>query len=189
MEWENVDFTMHSDRELIERCLARDPKAQEILYKRFASRMYGVCLRYARNTLEADDLLQEGFIRVFTFLKDYRDQGSLEGWVRRTFVNTALNYYNQRSKDHAEVSIDKADADHHPVDENAIDQMSANELLDLIRKLPEGYRMVFNLYVIEGYTHQEIAGMLGITESTSKSQLSRARLSLQHRINQRKLKS
>ena len=179
---------MYSDGELIERCLAKDQKAQEALYKRFASKMYSVCLRYARNTLEADDLLQEGFIRVFTFLKDYRGQGSMEGWVRKTFVNTAINYYNQRSKDHAEVSIDKSEADQ-AISEDAIDKLSVDELLKLIQELPEGYRLVFNLYVMEGYSHQEISGMLHITESTSKSQLSRARLSLQHRINQRKPRS
>lgn len=176
---------MYSDGELIEKCLARDPKAQEALYKRFASRMYSVCLRFARNTLEADDLLQEGFIRVFSFLNNYRNQGSLEGWIRRTIVNTAINYYHQRAKDYAEVSYEKADADH-LLTEDAIDQLSLDELLKLIQELPEGYRMVFNLYVLEGYSHQEIAVMLGITESTSKSQLSRARLSLQQRINQRK---
>jgi len=179
---------MYSDGELIERCLAKDQKAQEALYKRFASKMYSVCLRYARNTLEADDLLQEGFIRVFTFLKDYRGQGSMEGWVRKTFVNTAINYYNQRSKDHAEVNIDKSEADQ-AISEDAIDKLSVDELLKLIQELPEGYRLVFNLYVMEGYSHQEISGMLHITESTSKSQLSRARLSLQHRINQRKPRS
>lgn len=179
---------MYSDGELIEKCLARDPKAQEALYKRFASRMYSVCLRFARTTLEADDLLQEGFIRVFTFLKDYRGQGSLEGWVRRTFVNTAINYYNQRAKDYAEVGYDKAESEQ-LLTEDAIDQMSVDELLKLIQDLPEGYRLVFNLFVLEGYSHQEISTMLGITESTSKSQLSRARLSLQQRINQRKPKS
>jgi RNA polymerase sigma-70 factor (ECF subfamily) len=176
---------MYSDRELIEKCLAHEPKAQEALYKRFASRMYGVCLRFSRNTLEADDLLQEGFIKVFNYLKDYRFEGSLEGWVRRTIVNTAINYHKHKAKELSEVSIEKMDSEA-PVAEEAIDRMSADELLLLIQQLPEGYRVVFNLYVIEGYSHQEIGELLGISENTSKSQLSRARMSLQHKIIQHK---
>ena len=178
---------MNSDRELIERCLQKDAKAQETLYRRFASKMYGVCLRFARNTLEADDILQEGFIKVFSFLDHYRFEGSLEGWIRRTIVNTAINFYNQRNRLQNEVSLDNAENEL-PEAEDAIDRMSANELLGVIQQLPEGYRLVFNLYVIEGYTHQEIAKMLHISENTSKSQLSRARVSLQEKIIQRKPK-
>lgn len=176
---------MYSDKELIEGCLANDPKAQEFLYKRFSRRMYGVCLRYAKNTLEADDILQEGFIKVFTFLKDFRQDGSLEGWIRRTFVNTAINYYHSRENEWKETTIDKA-ASYSSETEDAISRISAEDLLQLIRQLPEGYRMVFNLYVIEGYNHQEIAEMLNISENTSKSQLSRARAALQEKLEQRK---
>ena len=176
---------MYSDKELIERCLENDPRAQEFLYKRFSRRMYGVCLRFARNTLEADDILQEGFIKVFSFLKDFRHDGSLEGWVRRTIVNTAINYYNSKLNEWNETSIDKAES-YQSVTEDILDKISTNDLLNLIRELPEGYRMVFNLYVIEGYNHQEIAEMLHISENTSKSQLSRARMALQDRLTQRK---
>jgi RNA polymerase sigma factor (sigma-70 family) len=176
---------MYSDKELIERCLENDPKAQEFLYKRFSRRMYGVCLRFARNTLEADDILQEGFIKVFTFLKDFRHDGSLEGWIRRAIVNTAINYYNSKQNEWKETGIDKAET-YHSASEEILDKISTAELLNLIHELPEGYRLVFNLYVIEGYNHKEIAEMLNISENTSKSQLSRARMALQHRLIQRK---
>ena len=176
---------MYSDKELIERCLENDPRAQEFLYKRFSRRMYGVCLRFARNTLEADDILQEGFIKVFTFLKDFRQEGSLEGWIRRTIVNTAINYYNSKQNEWKETSIDKAES-YQSVTEDTLDKISTADLLNIIHELPEGYRMVFNLYIIEGYNHQEIAEMLHISENTSKSQLSRARMVLQERLTHRK---
>jgi RNA polymerase sigma factor (sigma-70 family) len=176
---------MYSDKELIERCLENDSRAQEFLYKRFSRRMYGVCLRFARNTLEADDILQEGFIKVFSFLKDFRHDGSLEGWVRRTIVNTAINYYNSKQNEWNETSIDKAES-YQSVTGDILEKISTADLLNLIHELPEGYRMVFNLYVIEGYNHQEIAEMLHISENTSKSQLSRARMVLQDRLAQRK---
>lgn len=147
--------------------------------------MYGVCLRFARNTLEADDILQEGFIKVFTFLKDFRQEGALEGWIRRTIINTAINYYHSRLDDWNEISIEKAEV-YQASSEDILDKIATNDLLKLIMELPEGYRLVFNLYAIEGYSHHEIAEMLNISENTSKSQLSRARASLQQKIMQRK---
>jgi RNA polymerase sigma-70 factor (ECF subfamily) len=177
---------MHNDKELIDRCLEGNPKAQESLYRRFSPRMYGVCLRYAHNTLEADDILQEAFIRIFKFLKDYRFNGSLEGWIHRIVINTAINYYKSKLHEREEINIEKAgnEEDLKSID---IDTMARDELLGVIQQLPEGYRMVFNLYVIEGYNHQEIGKLLNISESTSKSQLSRARAVLQQKIRQRKL--
>jgi RNA polymerase sigma factor (sigma-70 family) len=177
---------MYTDKELIEKCLENDPRAQEFLYKRFSRQMYGVCLRFARNTLEADDILQEGFIKVFTYLKDFRQDGSFEGWIRRTIVNTAINYYNSKQNEWNETSIDKAQF-YQSETEDVLDKISAADLLNIIHELPEGYRMVFNLYIIEGYNHQEIAEMLHISENTSKSQLSRARMALQERLIQRKM--
>ena len=176
---------MNSEKELISRCLDKDPKAQEQLYRRFAPKMYGVCLRYARSKMEAEDILQEGFIKVFNHLSDYRYEGVFEGWIRRTFVNTAINYYKQKSKEWAEISLDKAEANH-SIDHDVIEKLSVQELMEIIQQLPEGYRIIFNLYVIEGYTHQEIGNILNISENTSKSQLSRARIALQHKIKQRK---
>jgi RNA polymerase sigma-70 factor (ECF subfamily) len=143
--------------------------------------MFGICLRYAKNQMEAEDVLQEGFIKVFRYLKDYRNDGSLEGWIRRTMVNTAINFYKKRIKYQKDLSLDQTE----PIntdEESAIDKLSAKELLELIRQLPDGYRMVFNLNVIEGYTHKEIGEMLNISENTSKSQLSRARNVLQEKL-------
>ena len=177
---------MHFDEDFIKRCLDNDSKAQEELYRQFAPKMFGICLRYAKNQIEAQDVLQEGFIKVFRYLKDYRKDGSLEGWVRRTMVNTAINYYKKKMKYQKDVSLDQTE----PInteEENAIDKLSAMELLELIHELPDGYRMVFNLNVIEGYTHKEIGEMLNISENTSKSQLSRARGVLQDKL-KRKLK-
>jgi RNA polymerase sigma-70 factor (ECF subfamily) len=172
---------MHFDEDFIERCLSNDSKAQEAFYRCFAPKMFGICLRYARNQMEAEDVMQEGFIKVFKHLKDYRNDGSLEGWIRRTMVNTAINFYKKKIKHQKDVSLDHTE----PIsdeEENAIDKLSALELLEMIRELPDGYRMVFNLNVIEGYTHREIGTMLNISENTSKSQLSRARGVLQEKL-------
>lgn len=172
---------MYSEEELIRLCLRNDAKAQEDFYKRYAPKMYGVCMRFAKSRMEADDYLQEGFIKVFTNLKSFRQEGSLEGWIRRTIVNTAINLIKKNTKFLKDIELEKADF--LPQEEaSALDTLSADELLKLINDLPTGYRMVFNLNVIEGYTHKEIAALLGISENTSKSQLSRARNTLQRKI-------
>jgi len=174
---------MYSEEELIHRCLKNDVKAQEEFYRRFAPKMYGVCLRFAKNQMEADDFLQEGFIKVFTNLKSFRNEGSLEGWIRRTIVNTAINLIKKNSKYLNDTDVEKADL--LPQDEaGALNHLCVEELLELIARLPVGYRMVFNLNVIEGYTHKEIGELLDISENTSKSQLSRARQTLQKKISE-----
>jgi RNA polymerase sigma-70 factor (ECF subfamily) len=178
--------SMHHDRELINQCLKGNPKAQESLYRQYSPRMYGVCLRYSRSTLEADDILQEAFIKIFKHLENFNFQGSFEGWIRRIVINTAINYYKSKIHEWDEISIDRAESNIE-LKSKDIDTLSHDELLGIIQELPEGYRMVFNLYVIEGYNHQEIGKMLNISESTSKSQLSRARSVLQEKIKQRKL--
>ncbi len=175
---------MHFDDGFIERCLDNDSKSQGELYKHFAPKMFGICLRYAKNQMEAEDVLQDGFIKVFRYLKDYRNEGSLEGWIRRTMVNTAINYYKKKIKYQKEISLDQTEPINNE-EESAIDKLSAQELLEVIRELPDGYRMVFNLNVIEGYTHKEIGVMLDISENTSKSQLSRARGVLQEKLKNR----
>ena len=172
---------MYSEEELIDQCLQNNSRAQESFYRRFAPKMYGVCLRFAKNKMEADDILQEGFIKVYSNLKSFRNEGSLEGWIRRTIVNTAINFYKKNAKYLKDIEIEKAEI-MLSMNEGALDKLSVKELLSLIKKLPSGYRMVFNLNVMEGYTHKEISQLLDISENTSKSQLSRARQTLQRKL-------
>jgi len=160
--------------ELIARSKAGERKAQELLYKHFASKMLGVCMRYATDKMEAEDMLQNGFIKMFNRLGDFRGEGSFEGWIRRIMVHSSIEYYR---KHHKMVQIvDMADIGDEPsVNPTAMASISAQDLMRLINQLSPGYKMVFNLYAIEGYSHREIAEMVGITEGASKSQLSRAR--------------
>ncbi len=172
---------MGFDKSLIEKLKKNDRKAQEAFYEFFAPKMFGVCLRFAVDRVEAEDILQEGFIRVFRYVKDYRGDGSFDGWVRRTIVNTAINHYKRRIKRSFTKPIEHAGLAA-GFNANIVEQMTANEILEIIKELPVGYRTVFNLNIIEGYTHKEIGEMLGISENTSKSQLSRARASLQKKL-------
>ncbi len=172
---------MDSDKEIIKRCLKNDPKAQELLYKRFAPKMFGICLRFAKSQTEAEDILQDGFIKVFIHLKKYQNKGSLEGWIRKTVINTAINFYRKNLKSNLEIDIEEIEISTKN-QTSALDKLSTDELLDVIRNLPDGYRIIFNLNVIEGYTHKEIGKMLNISENTSKSQLSRARHALQKKL-------
>ena len=167
---------------LIKKVLDGNARAQKAFYQNFAPKMYGVALRFARDRDEANDIVQEGFVKIFSNLASYRGDGSLEGWIRRTVVNTAINYYKKNAKHHSYSDLDTVMIFEKSPDASALDQMSATELLDKVKELPDGYRTVFNLNVIEGYTHKEIGEMLDISENTSKSQLSRARSYLQKRI-------
>ena len=172
---------MHSEKDFIERCINNDAKAQEALYRRYSPKMFGVCLRFAKNKIEAEEILQEGFIKIFANLKNFRYEGSFEGWIRRTIINTAINYFKKKSRRFVEVNIEDIKTTK-VENESVIDKISVNELLKLIQTLPNGYRTVFNLNVIEGYTHKEIGKKLSISENTSKSQLSRARAILQKKV-------
>ncbi|PKP33192.1 MAG: hypothetical protein CVT99_01705 [Bacteroidetes bacterium HGW-Bacteroidetes-16] len=172
---------MEFDKSFIIKLLRNDKKAQEAFYLHLAPKMYGVCLRFALDKDDAADILQDGFIRVFVHLKDFRGEGSLEGWVRRTIVNTAINYYNKRIKQGVKTDLDQV-KETNQTRSLVVENMSTRELLNMVNELPDGYRTVFNLNIIEGYTHKEIGEMLGISENTSKSQLSRARASLQKRL-------
>lgn len=148
-------------------------QSQRALYEQYAGKMYGVCLRYARNSSDAADILQEGFLKVFTKLDQFQFQGSFEGWIRRIMVNTALRAYQKQRFEQESSGYEHLPES--PVDPDAISALSEAELLSLIRALPEGYRAVFNLVAIEGFSHAEAAEMLGIQESTSRSQLTKAR--------------
>jgi len=150
---------------------------QRELYERFAPKMYGVCLRYAANAAEAEDLLQEGFIKVFSKLASFRREGSFEGWIRRIFVNTAIEHF--RKKTYLQPITDKEEAVYESPHLSVLDNLAEKDIIGLVQQLSPGYRTVFNMYVVEGFTHREIAGQLGISEGTSKSQLSRAKLILQ----------
>lgn len=172
---------MEDEKQLIDDCKAGKVKAQRALYNLFARKMMAVCLRYSDNFESAQDLLQEGFIKVFSAIGTYNFAGSFEGWMRRIFVNTALEELRRKNVLKNSIEIDtpvmQAEADY-----SAVDQISANELLELISALPVGFRTVFNMFAIEGYSHKEIADVLGITESTSRSQYTRAKKALQEKL-------
>jgi RNA polymerase sigma factor (sigma-70 family) len=165
---------------IIKGCIDGNRIAQEQLYNRFASKMYGVCLRYSPNAEEAQDALQEGFIKIFEKIYQFKNTGPLEGWIRKIMVNTSLESY--RKQKHLQITNQIPDVQEE-ISDNWEANFSERDLMILIQDLPERYRMVFNLYVFEEMTHKEIAKELGITEGTSKSDLSRARGILQKKIN------
>lgn len=155
---------------------------QEALYQRFSPRMYAVCLRYAGNTEEAEDILQEGFVKVFRKLESFRNEGSFEGWIRRIFVNTAIEHF--RRKKYLLPVTEKEENTLEARNTSVLDDLSARDIMAIVQELSPGYRTVFNLYVVDGFTHKEIADILGISEGTSKSQLSRAKVILQEKVKQ-----
>ena len=169
-----------SGSDLIRGCMESDRRMQEELYRRFSPRMYAVCLRYAGNAEEAEDILQEGFIKVFKKLDSFRNEGSFEGWIRRIFVNTAIEHF--RRKKYLLPVTEKEENTIEGKYTSVLDDLGAKDIMALVQELSPGYRTVFNMYVVEGYTHKEIADQLGISEGTSKSQLSRAKVILQDMV-------
>ncbi len=169
-----------SDDELIEGCLRGDRVQQRRLYEHFSRKMFVVCLRYAKGRLEAEDVLQEAFIRVFDNIKGFRRECPLEGWIKRIVINTALN--QNRNKLYLFPALDVEHIDRHRNEEVTLSDFNFRELLAMIQQLPSRYQVIFNLYAIEGYQHNEIAEMLNITENTSKSQYARARALLRQLI-------
>lgn len=167
-----------SDEDIVKGCINNNPIAQRVLYEKYARKMYGVCLRYTNDRDEAEDVLQNGFIKIFENIAKFKGTGSFEGWIRRIIVNTALNNYRQNLQNKNKVDLYTVDYKIEGT-ENIHSTINAKELMKLIQMLPPGFKMVFNLYAIEGYTHKEIAEMLNISEGTSKSQFSRARAFLQ----------
>ena len=166
--------------DLMEGCKAGDRKMQEMLYKQTASKMLAVCMRYAKDRMEAEDVLQMGYIKIFQKIREYRGEGSFEGWIRRIMVNTAIESYRKNLRSLSIVPIE--DAYEQPAQGFDFSSLGMQDLMGVIQKLADGYRMVFNMYIIEGYSHKEIAETLGISEGASKSQLSRARAILQQEI-------
>jgi RNA polymerase sigma-70 factor (ECF subfamily) len=169
-----------TDNDLIAGCIEADRKMQYELYQRYAAKMFGVCLRYTGNVEEAEDVLQEGFIKIFKKINSFRSEGSFEGWIRRIFVNTAIE--NFRRKNYLQPISEKEEQTIEGQYLSALDKMAEKDIINLVQQLSPGYRTVFNLYVVEGYTHRQIAEMLGISEGTSKSQLSRAKIILQDMV-------
>ncbi|MGZ8538907.1 MAG: RNA polymerase sigma factor [Flavisolibacter sp.] len=166
-----------SESDLIEGCLRGERKMQHELYQRYAPKMYGVCLRYAGNAEEAEDILQEGFIKVFNKMSSYRGDGSFEGWIRRVFVNTAIEHF--RKKTYLQPITETEENTIEGKYLSVLDHLAEKDIIQLVQQLSPGYRTVFNMYVVEGYTHRQIAEILEISEGTSKSQLSRAKIILQ----------
>jgi RNA polymerase sigma-70 factor (ECF subfamily) len=168
------------ETELIEGCRRNDRTAQKALYEHMAGKMFAICCRYVKDRMEAEDVLVTSFTKVFDRIEQFKAEGSFEGWVRRIVVNESLTYLRKNKSMYLETDLEAADRE---PDLGALDlQLEAEDLLKLVAELPAGYKIVFNLYAIDGYSHREIAGQLGISENTSKSQLSRARTYLQNRL-------
>lgn len=176
-----------SEEQLVECCLKKDALAQKQLFDYYAKRMMGVCLRYANSTDEAQDVLQLGFIKIFEKLETFSGGGSLEGWIRKIIVNTALDNIRKNKKISETIGLEKIDFQLENYEENGFDKLNAQDLLTIIQKMPTGFRTVFNMYAIEGYSHKEIAEALNISINTSKSQYSRARQQLQELLLKEKI--
>jgi len=166
-----------TERALIEGCINKKRDCQKLLFDRFAGKMMSVCLRYANDEHLAQDILQEGFIRLFACIHQYKFEGSFEGWMRRVFVSIATRQLSKQKIIFSDIDI--ANVKDNSVDPNVFSKMSEDEIHLMIRNMPEGYRIVFNLNIIEGYSHEEIAAMLGIQATTSRGQLLKARKYLQ----------
>lgn len=166
--------------DLLAACKRGERKAQEALYRGMAAQMYQVCLRYTSNDVEAEDVLQNGFVKVFQSVAQFRGEGSFEGWIRRIMVNTAIEGYRKQIRKQQTITIEEVfDHEQQTFD---MESLEVKDLLTLIQQLPDGYRAVFNMYAIEGYSHKEIAEALQISEGASKSQLSRARSWLKDKL-------
>lgn len=166
-----------AQEDLIKGCIRRERSAQKRLYDTFSSKMYALCCRYVKDSMEAEDVLVTAFTKILDRIDQFKGDGSFEGWIRRIVVNESLTYLRRNRSMYVETELEAADRD--PDYQHLSDHLEAEDLLSMIQELPVGYRMVFNLYAIDGFSHKEIADQLNISENTSKSQLSRARVFLQ----------
>ncbi|MCU0358323.1 MAG: RNA polymerase sigma factor [Cyclobacteriaceae bacterium] len=176
----NFNVFRASEQELISGCLKRNRSAQQKLYERFSSKMYALCYRYVRDSMEAEDILVTAFTKIFERIDQFKGEGSFEGWIRRVVVNEALSYLRRNRSMYLETDLEAANRE--PDYDSIGNHLEAEDLMRMIQELPTGYRIVFNMYAIDGYSHKEIAEELGISENTSKSQLSRARAHLQKQL-------
>jgi len=172
---------MLNEKKLIELLKKNSESAFVELYNKYSSVLFGICLRYSKEQTEAEDILQESFIRIYKNIGSFKSEGSLEGWLKRIVVNVSINHYRKKIKENT-VSSDDEVIYEESVPENVFSELTSKELVKLIQLLPEGYRIVFNLYAIEGFKHNEIAEMMGFTESTSKTQLMKAKKMLQQYV-------
>ncbi|MBX9891640.1 MAG: sigma-70 family RNA polymerase sigma factor [Chitinophagaceae bacterium] len=163
-----------TEQSIIAGCLQNDPLAQRELYNRYSPKMLSVCYRFAQNREDAEDMLQEGFIKVFTQIHTFQNKGAFEGWIRRIVIHTCINLLKKNKKFHEQLSLEYAETVHFK-EETIPSMMQARQVVECIRQLPLGYRTVLNLYAIEGFSHKEIGTMLDIEESTSRSQYTRAK--------------
>jgi RNA polymerase sigma-70 factor (ECF subfamily) len=171
------------DEDLIRGCVAQNRSCQRELYERFSQKMFAVCLRYTGDYHTAEDLLQEGFVKVYQKVHMFRFEGSFEGWLRRVFVNLSIEHHRRSVHLYPITEVQQTERD--VVDNYVVEHLSAADLMQMVQTLSPGYRTVFNLFAVDGYSHKEIAERLGITEGTSKSQLARARMLLQQMVNER----
>lgn len=174
-----MDFKIYraNEQELIQGCRRGDRAAQKRLYDTFSPKMYALCCRYVKDSMEAEDVLVTAFTKILDKIDQYKSEGSFEGWIRRVVVNEALTWLRRNRNMYLELELEAAD--YEPDYKSLSDHLEAEDLMTMINELPSGYLIVFNLYAIDGYSHKEIADQLGISENTSKSQLSRARACLQ----------
>jgi len=173
---------MMSDQQMIEGCARHDRKAQQVLYDKYSRLLLGVCLRYATDKAEAEDILQDSFLKIYFNIEDYSGTGSFIGWLKKVTVNTAITHYHRNLKYRYHVDIDEFVSDETGVSSFEEDYFTSDELFKVLNELPAGYRMVFNLYAVEGYKHKEIAEMLGIDTNTSKLQYSRAKSVIREKL-------
>ena len=171
-----------TDEELIRGCVKEDESSQREIFQKYAGKMLAVCQRYARNSMDAEDIVQDSFIKVFDKIHQFKSEGSFEGWIRKIVVNTALKKYTVIRYEKEVSGYEVKERDESTMEATAYSQITEKELMSLINNLPDGYRLVFNLYVIEGYQHEEIAEMLKIQPGTSRSQLVKARNMLKNQI-------
>jgi RNA polymerase sigma-70 factor (ECF subfamily) len=177
-----MDNTAEIKRDnLIKSCIKGERIAQSNFYNKYSPMLFGISIRYAKNNTDAEDILQESFIKIFKYLKDFRSDGSIEGWMRRIIVTTSYNFYKRKNLINNYIEPETLNVAL-PGDHEIVSNMSHDELLKIIQKLPNGYRMVFNMNTFEGYSHKEIGDRMNISVNTSKSQLSRAKSSLQKTI-------
>lgn len=175
-----------SEKALIKGCRKGKRQAQQQVYEQYSPKMFAVCLRYVRHQFDAEEVMTNGFLKVFNKIDQFKEEGSFEGWIRRIMVNEALNHLRKNKMQQSEVDIENTReiAEYAEAESN----LNAEDLMKCVNQLPDGYRTVFNLYAIEGYSHKEIAEQLGISVNTSKSQLSRARVLLQKYVSEQEKK-